>query len=357
MRWLPLLGLLLPQWCDKQDGDEMAQGGRVVTHVVTGCAGFVGAALVRRLLADGSEVVGVDNLDDAYDVRMKEHRLEELLPLSPFCFVRENVCSPGLEEALRRAIGGGCVDTVFHLAARTGVRQSVEAPRSYVDSNVLGTLNVLEVCRRLGIERLVLASTSSVYGIPAKLPCSEEVDTSRPLSPYAASKIAAEALCHTYHYVHGLSIVVLRYFTVYGPAGRPDMSIFRWVRNILEGEPITVYGDGTQRRAFTFVQDVVEGTVAAGRLSGYHVLNLGGERSVELWDVVRTIEAATGCRALIRHGPAQPGEIPVTSADCRRARELLGWQPRVTLEDGLRATAAWYRENRHWAANIALGGS
>jgi len=328
-----------------------------LTHVVTGCAGFIGAALARRLLADGCKVVGVDILDDAYDVRMKEHRLEGLLASAPFRLLRENVCSSGLEEALRRALGSARVDTVFHLAARTGVRQSVDAPRSYVDANVLGTLNVLETCRRLGVGRLVLASTSSVYGIPARLPCPEDADTSRPLSPYAASKIAAEALCHTYHYVQGLSIVVVRYFTVYGPAGRPDMSIFRWVRNVVEGRPITVYGDGTQKRAFTFVDDVVEGTVAAGRLSGYHVINLGGERSVELLDVVKMIELVTGCTAVVRHGPAQPGEIPATSADCRRARELLGWQPRVALEDGLRVTADWYRQNRHWAANVDLGGA
>jgi nucleoside-diphosphate-sugar epimerase len=244
---------------------------------------------------------------------------------------------------------------VINLAARAGVRPSVENPWVYYQANCDGTLNLLELCRRFGVNKFLLASTSSLYGSHNPVPYREDADTDRPLSPYAASKKAAEALCHTYHHLHGIDTTVLRYFTVYGPAGRPDMSVFRFVRRIAEGEPIVVFGDGNQQRDFTYVDDIAAGTVAGLKPLGYEVINLGGDRPVKLSAVIERIGQLTGRTPEIEYRPAHPADVEATWADIQKARQLLGWSPRVAVEEGLRRCVEWYRGNRQTVLPLELG--
>src|SRR5690606_9370905 len=245
----------------------------------------------------------------------------------------------------RAALGGvfdSGFDAVLNLAARAGVRQSVENPWIYLDVNATGTLNLLDLCVKHGTNKFVLASTSSLYGAHNPQPYSEDADTSRPLSPYAASKKAAEAISYTYHYLEGIDVTVLRYFTVYGPAGRPDMSLFRFVQWIREGRPVTVFGDGTQRRDFTYVDDVARGTVAGLEPSGYNIVNLGSDEPVVLNDAIALIERLTGQRARIERQPMHAADVPATWADIRRAKALLGWAPETRFDEGVRRLVEWY---------------
>jgi len=250
-------------------------------HLVTGCAGFIAAKVAEMLLASGHEVVGLDNLNDAYDPRLKQWRLEFLRAHPNFSFHQVDIADlAALEPIFAAERGGPPFDAVLNLAARAGVRPSVENPWVYFEANVAGTLNLLEMCRRRGVGKFLLASTSSVYGAHNPTPFREDADTSRPLSPYAASKKAAETLAYAYHRLHGIDVSIPRYFTVSGPAGRPDMSVFRFIRRIAEGEPIVVFGDGLQSRDFTYVDDIARGTVAALRHVGHEIFNLGGARPV-----------------------------------------------------------------------------
>lgn len=306
--------------------------------LVTGAAGFIASKVSELLLAAGHQVVGVDNLNDAYDVRLKHWRLQQLLPVPGFSFHQLDICDL---EALRPLFREP-FDAVINLAARAGVRYSVENPWVYVETNVTGTLNLLELCRQHGIRKFVLASTSSLYGTNNPVPFSEDANTDGPLSPYAASKKAAEALCYTYHHLYGLDVSVLRYFTVYGPAGRPDMALFKFVDWLSRGEPIVIYGDGSQSRDFTYVDDIARGTVAALKPLGFEVINLGSDRPVVLLDAVRVIEELMGCRAQIRWEQAHAADMPATWADIGKARKLLDWAPRTTLNDGLVALVGWY---------------
>ena len=316
----------------------------------TGCAGFIGAHVVSLLLESGHEVVGVDVLQGSHASRLHEWRLGNFAGRSGFTFHPVDIRDFG---ALRRVFtdrgGPGRFDAVINLAALAGVRHSVEDPRAYYEVNVLGTLNLLELCREFGVGKFILASTSSVYGTGIDGPVSEDADSSRPLSPYAASKMAAEALLHTYHYLHGLDATVLRYFTVYGPAGRPDMSVFRFIRAIAEDEPITVYGDGTQQRDFTFVDDTALGTVAALGITGYETVNLGYGSPVALNDVIRLISEKVGKTAIIEYLERHPADPFMTWADVSRAKDVLGWTPVVGIEEGIRRTVEWYMANREWA--------
>jgi UDP-glucuronate 4-epimerase len=244
--------------------------------LVTGCAGFIGARVCHLLLANDQRVLGLDNLNDAYDVRLKRWRLERLTGLSGFEFAKVDVSDrTALSKAFDELTALRNVSAVINLAARAGVRQSVENPWAYYETNVTGTLNLLEMLRKHGISKFVLASSSSLYGNENSLPYREEQNTDGPLSPYAASKKAAETLCFAYHHLHGLDVTIFRYFTVYGPAGRPDMVPFRLSQWISEGRPVTVYGDGTQSRDFTYVDDIARGTIAGLRPLGYEVVNLG----------------------------------------------------------------------------------
>jgi nucleoside-diphosphate-sugar epimerase len=242
----------------------------------------------------------------------------------------------------------------LNLAARAGVRDSVRCPWVYYDTNVTGTLNLLEYCRSRGIPKFILASTSSLYSDPAAMPWHENAPSDQPLSPYAASKKAAETLAHTYYYLHGVSVTVVRYFTVYGPAGRPDMSVFRFVHAVANGRPITVYGDGEQERDFTFVDDIARGTLAALSLPGYEIINLGNDRPSSVNALIRHIERHLGRTASIRHRAAHPADARKTWADIRKAQRLLDWSPQVGLDEGVRRTIQWYQANVEFVNSLRV---
>ena len=330
----------------------------MATYLVTGCAGFIGSKVCALLLAERHSVTGIDNLNNAYDVRLKQWRLRQFAADPLFTFHHLDIGDrAGLQAifATRPPATGPVYDGVINLAARAGVRPSVEDPWVYLETNATGTLNLLEQCRRHGVGKFVLASTSSLYGKHNPMPYQEDADTNRPLSPYAASKKAAEALCYTYHYLHGIDVTVFRYFTVYGPAGRPDMSPFRFVQWISEGRPVTVFGDGSQSRDFTYVDDIARGTIAGLRPLGYEVINLGSDKPAVLMDVIRMIEARVGKPARLEYKPAHPADVPTTWANIERAQVLLGWQPQWTLEAGIASLVDWYQQNATWAREIVTG--
>ena len=318
-------------------------------YLLTGAAGFIGARVARYLLDLGSIVVGVDNINDYYDPRLKEWRLEQFRNDDRFTLKRINIAN---RDELERAFGDDAYDAVINLAARAGVRHSVSDPWVYYETNVIGALNLLDACRARSIPKLVQASTSSLYGLHNPGPYKEDADTSQPLSPYAASKGAAEMLCHSYHYLHELDITILRYFTVFGPAGRPDMSIFRFIQWIAEGRPLVLYGDGLQERDFTFVDDIARGTVAALRPLGFEVINLGGDRPVKMMDLITMIKERLGKSADIDQRETAPADMPSTWADINKAQKLLNWRPEVSLETGLEAAISWYLQERDWAESI-----
>lgn len=327
------------------------------TYLVTGAAGFIAAKVTELLLGRGDSVVGVDNLCDSYDVRLKEWRRDQIKALPGLEFQHLDVADLAAVQRLFRDRPRSTqppFDGVINLAARAGVRDSVRDPWSFFATNVTGTLNLLELCRETGVQKFVLASTSSLYGPHNPQPYREDADTEVLLSPYAASKKAAEALCSTYHHLHGIDVTVFRYFTVYGPAGRPDMAPFRFIKWITEGEPLTLYGDGTQQRDFTYVDDIARGTLAGLKPLGYQVINLGTERTVALLDFIGLIEKLVGRQAQIRREPRHPADMMVTWADTTKARKVLGWQATASVEEGLEKTVAWYAENRRWAREIAL---
>lgn len=321
-------------------------------YLVTGVAGFIGSRTAELLLEAGHQLLGVDNLNAAYDLRVKEYRLGRLRGRSGFRFE----C---LDIADRSAVADAAFrnerfDAVLNLAARAGVRASVEDPWAYLETNLTGTLNLLEFCRSRGIPKFVLGSTSSVYGAQRSMPCSEDQDANLPISPYAASKKGAEALCHSFHFLHGMDVTVLRYFTVYGPAGRPDMSVFRFTQGIREGRPIRVYGDGSMSRDFTYVDDIARGTVAALAPVGYEIVNLGGDHPYRVMELVQLIEQRLGRSAKIEFEEAHPADVLATWADIHKAKDLLGWCPQVSLEEGISRTVEWYEAERHWAGKIPV---
>ena len=319
------------------------------SYLVTGCAGFIGARVVETLLEDGNAVTGIDNLNDAYDLRLKEWRLRQIEGRPGFKFLRTDICDrQGLREVFRTRF-----DALINLAARAGVRESVKNPWAYFETNVTGTLNLLEMCKEFGVPKFVLASTSSIYGASDKRPFREDAVTDEPLSPYAASKKAAEALCYTYHYLYGIDVTVPRYFTVYGPAGRPDMSLFRFTQWISECKPVTVYGDGQQSRDFTYVDDIARGTVACLMPAGYEVINLGSDSPVVLLDVIEMVKKLLDKSARLEFEPRHPADPLATWADISKAHRDLGWKPQTGLEEGIAKLVEWYSENRHWAREIA----
>jgi nucleoside-diphosphate-sugar epimerase len=329
-------------------------GNNVPTVLVTGCAGFIGARVTEFLLRDGYTVVGVDNVVDAYDVRLKHWRLARLEGRPGFTFHRLDITDRTALRTLFEALAvSGLPSAVVNLAARAGVRQSAADPWVYMHTNVTGALNLLECCRQHGVAKFVLASTSSLYGASNSRPFREDANTDSPLSPYAASKKAAESLAYTYHYLHGMDVSVLRYFTVYGPAGRPDMSVFRFIQWIAEGGPVTIYGDGRQERDFTFVDDVARGTLAALKPMGYEIINLGSDRPVVLIEIIRLIEELLGKKAIVENKARHPADVLATWADISKAKRLLGWCPRVSFEDGVGQAVAWYLENRGWARDVS----
>jgi nucleoside-diphosphate-sugar epimerase len=323
----------------------------MANYLVTGAAGFIASRVVELLLADGHTVTGLDNLNDAYDVRVKHYRLQRLAAQAGFRFHRLDISDKAALED-EPGLWAEPFDGVINLAARAGVRQSVENPWVYVDTNLTGTLNLLEMCQRRGIAKFILASTSSVYGSDAPLPTPEEADSNHPLQSYAATKKAAEVMCYAYHHLYGLDVTVFRYFTVYGPAGRPDMSLFRFTKWICEGLPLRLNGDGEQSRGFTYVDDIARGTIAGLKPLGYEIINLGGHENVKINELIARLEQMLGKKAEIVRFPAHPADMLANWADTSKARRLLGWTPQVSLEEGVRALVDWYLAERDWASQI-----
>jgi nucleoside-diphosphate-sugar epimerase len=319
-------------------------------YLVTGTAGFIGSKIAEQLLDGGDSVVGIDNMNDAYDVRLKAWRLKQLRPRDGFAFHHLDIHDrPALDALFDEANG---FDAVFNLAARAGVRTSVADPWIYFATNTTGTLNLLTACVRHEVPKFILASTSSLYGGDNPRPYVEDANTDRPLSPYAASKKAAEAISYTFHYLYGISVTVLRYFTVYGPSGRPDMSLFRFVQWIRERRPVTVFGDGSQERDFTYVDDVARGTIAALGAGGYEIVNLGSDEPVVLSDAIALVERLTNEKADITREPRHPADVMATWANIGKAERMLGWRPQVRFDEGVRRLVEWYDENREWAKDV-----
>jgi UDP-glucuronate 4-epimerase len=325
--------------------------------LVTGCAGFIGWKVAEKLLADNINVVGIDNINDYYDTKLKEWRLQQLRVKSEklkvekdteFFFKKSDI---GNFDEIKKIFSSHKIDAVINLAARAGVRASVEDPWIYLDTNTKGTLNLLECCKDFGVKKFVLASTSSLYSFN-EMPFRETDRTDTPLAPYSATKKAAEALCYSYHYLYNLDISIPRYFTVYGPAGRPDMSIFIFIKNIDNSIPITVFGDGKQKRDFSFIDDIADGTIKCLQPFGYEIFNLGNDNSVELMYVINLIENALGKKALMNFSPRHPADVVATWAHIEKSKEKLKWYPKTTIEQGIQKTVQWYHENREFVNTL-----
>jgi len=319
-------------------------------YIVTGTAGFIGSRVSARLLDEGHVVWGVDNLNHVYDVRIKEHRLEQLLGREGFHFLQEDISQRAFIDTLAKHAPQA--DAVINLAAIAGVRASTTDPWSYLEANTLGALNTLEYARHQKVPKYILASTSSLYGDDNKPPHSETASTDHPLAPYAASKKGAEAFAYSYHHLYGLDVTVLRYFTVYGPAGRPDMVMFRFCQWIAEGKKVTITGNGEQSRGFTYVDDIVSGTLLALKPVGYDVFNLGGHEVVTINELLAMFEERLGKKAVVEYIPSHRADVFENLADVSKARKDLGWEPKVSLSDGIDAMVDWYLTHRDWAKDI-----
>lgn len=319
--------------------------------LLTGAAGFIASKTAEILLEQGCRVVGIDNLNDYYDVKIKNYRLKLLKAHKNFTFHKADIEN---FSALGKIFNKTKFDAVVNLAARAGVRYSLENPFVYMTTNANGTLNLLEQCHRKGIKKFVLASTSSLYA-GQKMPFSESLPVNSPISPYAASKKAAEVTCYTYHYHYGIDITILRYFTVYGPAGRPDMSIFRFIKWIDEGSLLKMTGDGLQSRDFTYVDDIAAGTVKAIKNVGFEIINLGGgNKPYTMNHVVGLIEKYLGKKSRVQTLPFPKADMQSTWADISRARKLIGWQPKVSLDEGIKLSVQWYLANKKWLKDVRI---
>ncbi|MFH0752978.1 MAG: SDR family NAD(P)-dependent oxidoreductase [Candidatus Omnitrophota bacterium] len=308
--------------------------------LVTGAAGFIGHKTAQQLLEQGENVIGIDNLNDYYDVSLKQYRVKLLRKYPNFKFYKidiENFVElANLFKKFKFA-------AVINLAARAGVRYSMENPFVYMTTNANGTLNLLELCRAHGIKKFVLASTSSLYA-GQKMPFKESLAVNTPISPYAASKKAAEAMCYSYHYLYGIDVSIVRYFTVYGPAGRPDMSVYRFIKWIEEGKPLEIFGDGSQSRDFTYVDDIASGTIKALKRVGFEIINLGGSKPYSLEQMIALIEKHSGKRSKRKNKPFHKADMKATWADNSKAKKLLGWSARISLDEGIRRCVAWWKE-------------
>jgi UDP-glucuronate 4-epimerase len=324
--------------------------------MITGAAGFIGSTLAKRLLERGDTVTGVDNLNDYYDVSLKEARLARLTSSSHFSFIKADIADRDVMSAL---FADNAFDSVVNLAAQAGVRYSIENPAAYIDANLVGFGNILEGCRQGGIGHLVYASSSSVYGSNTKLPFSEKDNVDHPISLYAASKKANELMAHAYAHLYGLPTTGLRFFTVYGPWGRPDMALFKFTKGILEGQPIPVYNRGQMVRDFTYIDDIVEGVIHVldqppGKGEGvnepdrsasapWRIYNIGNSARVQLMDYIRALEKALGRKATLELLPMQDGDVPATEADVSALESDFGYRPQVGVEEGIKRFVEWYR--------------
>jgi len=309
--------------------------------LVTGGAGFIGSHLCDRLIREGREVVCLDSFDNFYSKQVKLRNIEPMKEVDRYHLYEGDIRDPAVLEDL---FGHHQVETVVHLAARAGVRPSLEMPRLYTDVNVTGTITLLESCRAYKVKRLIFGSSSSVYGNSDRVPFSETSPLNEPVSPYAATKRAGELLCYTYHHLYGFDVTCLRFFTVYGPRQRPEMAIHKFTRLIDTGEGVPVFGDGMSARDYTFVEDIIDGLVAAlDRVRGYQILNLGRSETVPLRDLVALIERKLGKKARILTQSEQPGDVRQTYADLTRSRQILGYEPRVGIKEGIDRFVDWYR--------------
>jgi len=309
--------------------------------LVTGAAGFIGSHLCERLLADGWTVVGVDNFDDFYDPQIKRQNISRCLTNSDFRLIEADIRD---KVAMEKAVGDG-IEIIVHLAARAGVRPSIAQPLLYADVNINGTMVLLEAARQRKIEKFIFGSSSSVYGNNKKVPFSEDDNVDFPISPYAATKKAGELICHTYHHLYGTNITCLRFFTVYGPRQRPDLAIHKFAKLIEQDKPIPIYGDGTMMRDFTYIDDIIDGVIAAvQKCDGFNIYNLGESRPIKVNDLVVQIEGALGKKAKKQYLPPQPGDVERTYADVTKAIEELGYKPKTTIERGLAEFVKWLRQ-------------
>ncbi len=320
------------------------------TTLLTGCAGFIGWKVTEKLLEKGEEVVGIDNLNQSYDPKIKEWRLSQFKEKDSFRFHKIDISN---FDELKILFKENDIGAVINLAASAGVRASVENPWAYVQTNITGTLNLLELCRGFDVAKFVLASSSSVYGTN-ETPFREEDLTDNPLSPYAATKKGAEVLCHSHHYLYGIDTTVLRYFTVYGPAGRPNMGVFRFIKWMQEGKPIEVFGDGKQTRDFTYIDDIANGTIKALRPVKYEVINLGNNNPVELMRVIYLIEENLGKKAEINFKPRHKADSLITCADIAKAERILAWKPEIRIEEGIKRTVKWHLTNKDLVKGIEI---
>lgn len=313
-------------------------------NLVTGAAGFIGSHLCERLIAEEKGVVGLDNFDPFYDPAIKKQNLSGSLGSKRFTFVQGDIRDAACVEGIARS---GQIDCVIHLAARAGVRPSIEDPVGYMDVNIYGTAVMLEAARKYGIRKFIFASSSSVYGNNKKVPFAETDNVDFPISPYAATKKAGELLCHTYSHLHGMDIACLRLFTVYGPRQRPDLAIHKFARLIEAGRPIPVFGDGSMQRDFTYIDDILDGiTASMETCKGYEIYNLGQSRPVRLDVLIGEMEQALGKKAVWNRLPLQPGDVDRTYADVTKAVERLGYQPKTQLRDGLAKFVEWMRKGQ-----------
>ncbi len=311
--------------------------------LITGAAGFIGSSLADSLVRNGYEILGIDNFDRFYERQVKEKNIADALSLPGFSFLEGDIRDRNFVDKCFREFGP---DVIVHLAAKAGVRPSIMDPEGYYDVNVAGTLGILELMRKNSIRKMIFASSSSVYGKNKKVPFAETDNVDYPVSPYAATKKAGELLCHTFHHLYGIEIFCLRFFTVYGPRQRPDLAIHKFTRAILKGEALTLYGDGTSSRDYTYIEDIVNGvTASVEKVKGFEIINLGGSSPVSLNELVRFLENITGSQAVHNHLPSQAGDMFRTYADISKAESVLGYSPAVDIESGLRRFVEWYRKN------------
>jgi UDP-glucuronate 4-epimerase len=314
---------------------------KLMNFLITGAAGFIGSHVCERLLLSGHAVWGLDDLNPFYEPRLKHRNLSEIRALGkPFHFVEGDLTRP---DVLAEVFARARFDQVIHLAARAGVRPSLEEPALYQRVNVEGTVQVLEAARRHGVNKVIIASSSSVYGVNSKVPFAEHDPIFHPISPYAASKLACEALGHVYHHVYGLEVILLRFFTVYGPRQRPDLAIHKFSRLIRQGQPIPVFGDGSTARDYTYIDDILDGVMACiNSRFGYEIFNLGESQTVTLHHLIGLLENALGRKAVLERYPPQPGDVPLTCADISKARSRLGYQPTTRIEQGIPLFVQWF---------------
>lgn len=314
-----------------------------MNFLVTGGAGFIGSNLCERLLNSGHAVWALDDLNSFYDVSLKRRNIREIQALAkPFTFVQGDITDRACLDDLFQETK---FDQVIHLAARAGVRPSLAEPALYQRVNVEGTVNVLEAARLSGVKKIIMASSSSVYGTNAKTPFSESDPIFQAISPYAASKLACEALGHVYHHIYGMDVTMLRFFTVYGPRQRPDLAIYKFAQLITAGKPIPVFGDGSTARDYTFVTDILDGIIACTQKEiGYEVFNLGESQTVKLSYLIELLEKSLGKKAIIDRQPMQPGDVPITFADISKAQKILGYAPHVKIDQGIPLFVEWFRK-------------